>query len=125
MEAIESLSWRQLCIIRLIALRENQKKQVDFRRISNEDVEEMPQDEQTRFYSIGREYRSLMDDRHIEGASIPQFTETHEPFVDFPGSGWLPGYTKRFHSLMNLHEIPDGDIEQTFSIWNVRVTQTT
>ena len=120
LEAIEPLSWRQLCIIRLIALRENQEKQVDFRRISNEDVEQMPQDERTRFYSIGREYRSLMDDRHIEGASIPQFTETHEPFVDFPGSGWLPGYTKRLHSLMNLHEIQDRDIEKTFSIWNVR-----
>ena len=119
-EVIESLSWRQLCIIRLIALCENQEKQVDFRRISNEDVEQMPQDERTRFCSIGREYRSLMDDHHIEGASIPQFTETHEPFVDFPGSGRLPGYTKRLHSLMNLHEIPDGDIVEMFSLWNVR-----
>lgn len=81
----------------------------------------MPQDERTKFYSISREYQNLMDDRYIEGASIPHVTEIYEPFVDFPGSGWLPDYTKRLHSLMNLHEIQDTDIEKTFSIWNVRL----
>ena len=118
-ETIESLSWRQLCIIRLIAL--NEKEVDDFRRISTEDVEQMPQDERTKFYSISREYQNLMDDRYIEGASVPHNTESYEPFVDFPGSGWLPDYTKRLHSLMNLHEIQDRDIEKTFSIWNVRL----
>jgi hypothetical protein len=54
LETIESLSWRQLCIIRLIVLCENQE--VESRYLSNKDVEEMPQDEQTRFYSISRDY---------------------------------------------------------------------
>lgn len=125
LETIEALSWRQLCIIGLIGLQENEEKEVGFRRISDEDVEQMPQDEMTRFYSIGRDYQNLMDDRYIEGASVPQFSEIHEPFVGFPGSGRLPGYTKRLHSLMNLHEIPDREMEETFSIWNVRLRKPT
>lgn len=120
-EIIETLSWRQLCIIRLIFLYENNEREVDFTRISGENIEQISQDERTTFYSISREYRNLMDDRYIEGASVPQFTKIHEPSVGFPGSGWLPGYTKRLHSLMNLHEIQDRDIEKTFSIWNVRL----
>ena len=115
-EIIESLSWRQLCIIRLIVL----KNQVEIRRLSVKDVEEMPQDEQTKFYSISREYQNLMDDRYIEGASVSQLTEIHEPFVDFPGSGLLPESIHRLHSLMNLDEIPIEDLVKTFSPWNVR-----
>ena len=118
-ETIESLSWRQLCIIRLIELCENREKEVDLRYISNEDVEQMPQDEKTKFYSIGRDYQNLMDYHYIQGASIPQSSEIHEPFVGFPGFGSLPNYTKRLHSLMNLDEIPIDDIVKTFSPWNV------
>ena len=117
LEAIESLSWRQLCIIRFIVLCENQE--VEGRYLSNKDVEEMPQDEQTRFYSIGREYENLMEDRYIIGSSVP--TMNDNPFVSNPGSGRLLDYTRRLHSLMNLHEIPPKDIEEVFSIWNVRL----
>ena len=115
LETIESLSWRQLCIIRLIVL----KNQVEIRRLSVKDVEEMPQDERTKFYSISREYQNLMNDRYIEGSSVSQLTEIHEPFVDFPGSGLLPDYTKRLHSLMNLDEIPIEDIIKFLSPWNI------
>lgn len=118
-ETIDALSWRQLCIVRLILLCEN--REAYFHHVSDEDVRQMPQDERTRFYSIGRDYQNLMNDRYIEGASVPQSAEIHEPFVRFPGSGSLPDYTKRLHSLMNLHEIQDRDIERTFSIWNVTV----
>ena len=118
LEAIESLSWRQLCIIRFIVLCENQEVEGG-RYLSNEDVKEMPQDEQTRFYSIGREYENLMEDRYIIGASVP--TMNDNPFVSNPGSGRFPDSTKRLHSLMNLHEIPPKDIEEVFSPWKVRL----
>ena len=117
-EAIESLSWRQLCMIRLIALCDDEE--VDIRHICDEDVKQMPQDEQTRFYSIGREYEKLKDARYIQSTEISRSGENNEPFLPSPSYGWLPESTRRFHSLMNLHEIPDGDIEQTFSIWNVK-----
>ena len=117
-EVIESLSWRQLCIIRIIALCENQE--VDIRRISNEeDVEQMPQDEQTSFYSISREYENLMNNRYIESTVIARSSENDDPFLSSPSNGWLPGYTRRLHSLMNLNEIPIEDIIKIFSPWNV------
>ena len=118
LEAIESLSWRQLCIIRLITLYGD--REVEIHRISGEDVEQLPQDERTSFYSISREYEKLMADRYIDGASVPTNTENKDPFVDNPGSGWFPDSTKRLHSLMNLNEIPIEDIEKVFSIWNVK-----
>ena len=119
LQTIESLSWRQLCIIRLVNLRDN--KETEYRSIDDDDVERMPQDEQTRFYAIGREFEKLKDDRYLEGVSLPRSEENRDPFLQIPGLVELPGYISRLHSLMNLHEIPDGDIEKTFSIWNVKV----
>lgn len=118
LKAMESLSWRQLCIIRLITLYGDHKVEID----PIGDERQMPQDELTSFYSISRDYEKLMDDRYIDGASVPTNTTNKNAFVRNPGSGWLPESTRRLHSLMNLHEIPPKDIEQTFSIWNVRVT---
>ena len=46
-ESIESLSWRQLCMIRLIVLCED--GEVDIHSISEKDVEQMPQDKRTSF----------------------------------------------------------------------------
>ena len=114
-ETIEALSWRQLCIIRLITLWKDQE--VEINSIDNE--EQIPQDQLASFYSIGRDYVKMMGDRYIIGPSVP--TVNDNPFLSHPGSGWFPGSTKRLHSLMNLHEIPDGDIEKTFSLWNVKV----
>ena len=119
LETIESLSWRQLCMIRLIILLKDQE--VDIRHISDEDVEQMPQDERTSFYSISREYENLKENNYIMSASIPRSSENNDPFLPSPSYGWLPDYTDRLHSLMNLHEIPDGDIENVFSIWNVKL----
>lgn len=118
LETMESLSWRQLCMIRVIALCDD--GEVDIRHIGDEDVEQMPQDERTRFYSIGREYEKLKDARYIQSTEIGRSEENNDPFLPSPSCGWLPDSTRRLHSLMNLHEIPDGDIEQTFSIWNVK-----
>lgn len=112
---LDELSYRQLCIIKLISLGE---QKVDINSIS--DIEQVHQNEQTRFYSIGRDYRNLMDNHYIMGASIPTQTEVDEPFLRNPGSGWLPGNTKRLDQFANLDDIPFRDIEKRFSIWNVR-----
>ena len=117
LETIESLSWRQLCIIRLTILFENQE--VDVRHIGD-DVEQMPQDEQTSFYTISREFEKLVNDRYIEAAPLPRDDKNKDPFLICPSYGSLPVYTRRLHSLMNLHEIPIEDIVKTFSPWNVR-----
>ena len=81
----------------------------------------MPQDKRTSLYSIGREYVKLKDARYIQSTEIGRSGENNEPFLPSPSYGWLPDSTRRLHSLMNLHEIPDGDLEKTFSIWNVRL----
>ena len=112
---LDELSYRQLCIIKLISLGE---REVDID--SKVDIEQIPQNEQTRFYSIGRDYQSLMDNHYIMGASIPTVTEVDDPFLSNPGSGWLPGNTKRLDRFADLDDIPFGDIEIFFSIWNVR-----
>ena len=117
-EVIESSSWRQLCMIRLIALCDD--GEVDIHCISKKDVKQMPQDKRTSFYSISREYEKLKDARYIQSTEIGRSEENNDPFLPSPSYGWLPDSTRRLHSLMNLHEIPDGDIEKTFSIWNVK-----
>ena len=121
-EVIESLSWRQLCMIRLIVLCED--GELDIRHIRDEDVKQMPQDEQTRFYSIGREYEKLKDARYIQSTEISRSGENNDPFLPSPIYGWLPDYTRRLHSLMNLDEIPITDIEETFSLWDVKRKKT-
>ena len=119
LEVIESFSWRQLCMIRLAILSEN--KEVDIDSVPNEEyLEQMPQDEQTRFYSIGREFEKLVDDRYIQSVGTPRDENTNDPFLDLPIFLPLPAYTCRLYSLMNLDEIPIEDIVKMFSPWKVR-----
>ena len=119
LEVIESLSWRQLCIIRLAILSENQE--VDSDSVPNEEyLKQMPQDEQTRFYSIGREFEKLMDDHYIQSVSMLIDGNTNDPFWERPSFLTVPAYTHRLYSLMNLDEIPIKDIAKTFSPWKVR-----
>ena len=84
----------------------------------------MPQDEQTRFYSISREFEKLKDGRYIMSTEFGRSEENHDPFLDSLSYGWLPASTKRLHSLMNLDEIPIGNIEETFSLWDVKRKKT-
>ena len=119
LETMESLSWRQLCIIRLAILSEN--KEVDIDSVPNEEyLKQMPQDEQTRFYSIGREFEKLVDDRYIQSVSMLIDENTNDPFLERPIFVRLPEYTRRLHSLMNLDDIPMPDIVKTFSPWKVK-----
>lgn len=113
---LNELSYRQLCIIRLIILYGNQE--VDIWPITNR--EQIPQNEQARFYSIGRDFENLADNHYIESTSIPRLSDINEPFLRNPGNGSLSGYTKRLHAFVNLDDIPIEDIEKTFSIWNVK-----
>ena len=114
---LDELSYRQLCIIRLIVLSRNDK--VDIDSINN--IEQVPQSERTRFYSIGRDYEYLMDNHYIWGASIPRYSEHNDPFASNPVFASLPDSTERFHQFVNLDKIPPEDIEDAFSMWNVRV----
>ena len=124
LETMESLSWRQLCLIRLAILSENEE--VDIDSVPNEEyLEQMPQDEQTKFYSIGREFRKLVDDHYFQSVGMFIDENTNDPFLERPIFLFVPAYTRRLHSLMNLDEIPFKDIIETFSPWNVRVPQTT
>ena len=123
LEAIESLSWRQLCIIRLVILYEDKK--VDMISIDEEEKEEwikqMPKDNQTRFYSISREYENLDNGKYFEVENPMLYSKIQPPLLLLrPELAQTTPYTHQLHSLMNLNEIPDGDIEKTFSIWNVK-----
>ena len=119
LEAIESLSWRQLCIIRLVILA--QKEKVSMCRVTENDVERMPKDKQTSFYSISRDFEKLRDDGYYQSVASLISGETNEPLLDLPTAlPDIPDHTRRLHSLMNLHEIPDGEIIKTFSPWKVR-----
>ncbi len=117
LNALDELSYPQLCIIKLITLYNN--REVDVRSIS--DIEQVPQNKRTKFYSIGRDYVELMDNHYIFGGSIHTSGKTNNPFLENPGPGWLPDYTKQLYQFVNLNEIPPEDIEDAFSIWKVRV----
>ena len=128
LETIESLSWRQLCIIRLVILYEDKKVKMDSIDEAEKEkwIEQMPQDYQTSFYSISREYEKLANDKCFEVDNPMRASGIQPPLLLLrPELAQTTTYTRRLHSLMNLHEIPDKDIEQTFSIWNVRAIQTT
>ena len=123
LETIESLSWRQLCIIRLVMLCED--KEVDMISIDEEEkekwIEQMPQDEQTSFYFISRDFENLADNKCFQAVAPLRAAETQPPLLLLgPNSAQATNYTRRLDSLMNLHEIPDEDIERLFSLWNVR-----
>ena len=115
LETIESLSWRQLCIIRFITLLKDQE--VEYNGV---DIEQMPQDERTSFHSISRDFGKLADAHYIQFVSMPTDTETYEPFASHPELAQLPASTCRLYSLMNLDEIPIKEIVKTFSPWKVR-----
>ena len=117
-ETIESLSWRQLCIIRFIVLLTDQE--LEYYGGDFNDVKQMAQDEQTSFHSISRDFEKLMDAHYIQYVSMTTDGETHEPYASHPGLAQLPASTDRLHSLMNLNEIPIEDIVKTFSPWKVR-----
>ena len=129
LEAIESLSWRQLCIIGVVILYENKEvnmspigvaegnigavEERDFKQI------QMPEDELTRFYSISRDFQKLIDNQYLQTA-ISENVDRNEPFLDSLHAEQIPDYTRRLHSLMDLNEIPMPDIVKTFSPWKVR-----
>ena len=118
LEIIESLSWRQLCIIRLAILLDN--REVGYNSVEHNDIEKMPEDERTSFHSISRDFGKLENAHYIQFVSMSLDSETREPYASHPGFAQLPDSTRRLHSLMNLHEIPIEDIEKTFSPWNVK-----
>ena len=123
-EVIESLSWRQLCIIRLIALNGNEK--IDrHSNISDEKVENLSDDQRMTFHAIGREYQELMDNHYIDGTAMPHVSSqdkwNREPWLNSPELWGMPNYTKRLHDLMDLNDISDREITETFSIWGVKL----
>ena len=124
LETIESLSWRQLCIIRIIAL--NKNKKIDrHSKISDEKVENLSDDQRMKFHAIGREYQELMENHYIDGTTMPHVSSqdkwNREPWLDAPELWGMPNYTKRLHDLMDLNEISDREITETFSIWGVKL----
>ena len=123
LETIESLSWRQLCIIRLVILFKDKKVKIDSIDEAEAEkwIEQMPQDDQTSFYSISREYENLKNNKCFEVDNPMRHSGIQPPLLLLrPELAQTTPYTRRLHSLMNLHEIPDGDIEETFSLWNVK-----
>ena len=127
---LDKLSYRQLCIIGVVILYKNKEVNMSpigvteghIGAVEKKDMEhiQMPQDEQTRFYSIGRDFQKLIDNRYLQTA-IAENVDRNEPFLDSLHADQIPEYTLRLHSFANLDQIPIKDIEKTFSIWDVRL----
>ena len=124
MEMMDSLSWRQLCIIKLLLL--VKKAIVSSNRISEENIKNLPEDQRMAFHSISREYNELIQKGYISGNTArPPWISDHkwhgEPQLEEFTSGWgVPYYLERLHDLMNLHEIPKTEIIQTFPMWDIK-----
>ena len=119
LSTIDSLSWRQLCMISLIILDEQENSTVDVQHYMNNDSK-LPQDKRSEFYSIGRDFQDLMSSNYITGVS-PNTSDEYQPFLRSPSSGRSTGYIRRLYSLMNLHEISNKVLTKTFSIWGVSI----
>ena len=84
-------------------------------------IKQMPKDNQTRFYSISREYENLANSKYFEVENPMRYSKIQPALLLLrPELAQTTPYTHRLHSLMNLNEIPDGEIEKTFSIWDVK-----
>ena len=114
---LDELTYRQLCIIRLVSLHE--KRKVDIYRINN--IEQMTQSERTKFHSISRDFEQMMvDDSYLAGVMGVK-TEDGEPCVLGLDQPYCTYQSNRLNLFANLYEIPPENIEKTFSIWKVRV----
>lgn len=130
LETMESLSWRQLCIIGVVILYENKEVNMspigvaegNIGAVEEKDLKhiQMSQDEWTRFYSISRDFQKLIDNKYLQ-TTISENVDRNEPFLDSLHAEHIPDSTRRLHSLMNLNEIPIEDIVETFSPWKVRL----
>ena len=121
---INTLTYRKLCIIRLVVLQANQEVSLNSISIKDEDIEKMPEHQRTKFHFIGRDYEELVERRIIIGTGMPtgdvNDARVNEPYLDYP-YGWRVTYlTRKLHDLLCLHEIPEEDMIDFFDIWNLR-----
>ena len=118
---LDELTYRQLCIIRLVILYENGEI------IGHTDGEkwekQMSQNERSRFHAISRDFEEMMvDESYLYGVRGSK-TETGEPCMFRPSSTHSMYQAKRLYSFANLCEIPIEDIVEMFSLWNVRLKE--
>ncbi len=122
MEIMDTLSWRQLCIISLILL-QKKGRLGRYDSITEEKVENLPGDQRMTFHTISREYKELMDKGYVSGTSMGVLRGedkwNYEPWLDTPALWDVPYHIERLYDLMNLHEISETEIIQTFSIWDI------
>ncbi|MCY3742324.1 MAG: hypothetical protein OXH00_15020 [Candidatus Poribacteria bacterium] len=123
LETMDFLSWRQLCIIRLIVLNRSESDTVSYHSMTDERLKKLSDDQRMTFHAISREYKELMDRGYVSGTSMYSMGSgdkwNNEPWLETPALWEVPYYIKKLHDLMNLHEIPDKEIIETFSIWDV------
>ena len=119
---LDELTYRQLCIIRLVILNENREVNID--HINEEKWEEqIPQNEWGRFHSISRDFEKMMvDESYLDGVRGMK-TEDGEPCMFSPSLTRSMYQAKRLCSFANLCEIPIEDIIKKFSLWNVRLKE--
>ena len=117
---LDELSYRQLCIIRLISLYENHEVGISYIDDVGEWIEQIPQNERTRFHSISRDFEQMMVDDSYLGGVRGGWTDEGEPCMPGPSLTHSTYQTKRLYLFANLDQIPIEEIEKTFSIWNVR-----
>ena len=123
LKALDELSYRQLCIIRLVILCEDEKVAMDSIGEAEGEkwIEQKSKDEQMRINFISREYENLANNKYFEVDNPIRHSRIQPPLLLLgPNIARSTFYTLRLHSFTRLNEIPIEDIEQTFSIWNVR-----
>ena len=94
--------------------------------MTDERLESLSEFDRMTFHAIGREYKELMDKEYINGASIPHVGARdekwgREPWLDSPAYWSVPPYIRKLHDLMGLCEIPNKDLVEIFSIWDVNL----
>ena len=118
---LDELTYRRLCIIRLVVLCEN--REVDMIPIDEDEksIEQMSQDEQMKFHSISRDFQEMMvDNSYLDGVRGMK-TDDGKPCLRSPRQTCSTYQSKQLYSFANLDEIPIEDIEKKFSIWNVKL----
>lgn len=117
-----------MCIIKFIIEYENGHGKWEYDPIDDdkltENINQMNQDDKHKFHNISREMLKLIENHIISGTGAPVIEDNK-----FCASRMLlatPTYLgKDLYDLMDLDKIPDKEIIDELSIWNVRAKSVT
>ena len=120
---LDDLTYRQLCIIRLVVLCENREVETTHIEPDEEVIEQLSRREQIEFHSMSRDFQEMHGDGYLSGVQC-MLTDDGKPCLSSPSLMRSAYPSERLYSFVNLDEIPIEEIFKIFSLWKVKPRDT-